>query len=258
MKNYKIVIPARYASSRLPGKPLIELAGKPMIQHVYERALEAGVDEVVVATDDQRIADVACSFGADVVMTSVDHENGTERIAEVARLRGWEDHDVIVNLQGDEPLIPRELIEKTAASLLDRPEAGMSSLCTPIHDDHDAFDTNVVKVVLDRAGFAMYFSRASIPWDRDGYKTNPGVMTTKLPLYRHLGMYGYRVSFLKQYTSMEPCALEGAESLEQLRALWYGVRIHLSVIDQPPGHGIDTPDDVMRVEKLLAAMSVSQ
>lgn len=254
MNQYKIVIPARYASSRLPGKPLISLAGKPMIQHVYERALETGVDEIVIATDDERIRDVALAFGADVVMTSPDHENGTERIAEVARIKGWSDDVVIVNLQGDEPLIPRSLVELTAAGLLDHPEAGMSSVCTAIQHDQDAFDPNVVKVVLDRAGFAMYFSRAAIPWDRDGYKQGTGVMTAKMPVYRHIGMYGYRVSFLKQYTGMEACPLEGTESLEQLRALWYGVRIHMGVIDQAPGHGVDTPADVARVEALLQAM----
>lgn len=254
MNQYKIVIPARYASSRLPGKPLIALAGKPMIQHVYERALETGVADILIATDDERIRAAAEGFGAEVVMTSPDHENGTERIAEVARIKGWSGDTVIVNLQGDEPLIPRSLVEMTAAGLLDRPEAGMSSVCTPIHSDADAFDPNVVKVVMDRAGFAMYFSRASIPWDRDGYKAGTGVKTSKMAVYRHIGMYGYRVSFLNEYVGMEACPLEGTEALEQLRALWYGVRIHMSVIDQAPGHGVDTPADVERVERLLQVM----
>ncbi|WP_221798769.1 3-deoxy-manno-octulosonate cytidylyltransferase [Oceanobacter mangrovi] len=255
MSDYKIVIPARYASSRLPGKPLIELAGKPMIQHVYERACETGVAEIVIATDDERIQAAALAFGADVVMTSPDHENGTERIAEVARIKGWADDAVIVNLQGDEPLIPRSLIEKTASGLLENPVAGMSSICTPVRSDHDAFDTNVVKVVTDKQGFAMYFSRASIPWDRDGYKTNPGVITSRAPVYRHIGMYGYRVSFLKQYSEMEASPLELVESLEQLRALWNGIKIHMSVIDEPPGHGVDTPDDVARVEQMLQQLA---
>lgn len=255
MADYKIVIPARYGSSRLPGKPLIMLAGKPMIQHVYERAQATGVQDIVIATDDERIQAAALAFGADVVMTSVDHENGTERIAEVAQIKGWDADAVIVNLQGDEPLIPQSLIEKTAASLLENPEAGMSSVCTPLRDAADAFDPNVVKVVLDRAHFAMYFSRASIPWDRDAYKISLQEMTSKMPVYRHIGMYGYRVSFLQQYTGMEPCALETTESLEQLRALWYGVKIHMSVIEQAPGHGVDTPDDVARVESLLMSLS---
>ena len=254
MSAYKIVIPARYGSSRLPGKPLIELAGKPMIQHVYERAQATGVSDIVIATDDQRIFDVAQGFGAHVVMTSVDHENGTERIAEVAQQLGWSSDDVIVNVQGDEPLIPRDLIELTAKGLLNHPQAGMSSLCTPIGSAEDAFDPNAVKVVLDNTGFAMYFSRAPIPWDRDLYKTGQKVMTQVSPVYRHIGMYGYRVSFLQQYASMEMTPIEQAECLEQLRALCYGVKIHMGIIDQPPGHGVDTPEDVARVEAQLAAL----
>ncbi len=251
MSDYKIVIPARFGSSRLPGKPLIELAGKPMIQHVYERALETGMADIVIATDDARIESVCQSFGADVMMTSIDHDNGTERIAEVAQAKGWAGDTVVVNLQGDEPLIPRALIEQTASSLINHPEAGMSSVCTALTSDEDVFDPNVVKVVLDRRGFAMYFSRASIPWDRDGYRAAPGVMTQAMPVYRHIGMYGYRVSFLGEYNRMEACALENTESLEQLRALWYGVRIHMAVIDEAPGHGVDTPDDVPKVEGAL-------
>ena len=251
MSDYKIVIPARYGSSRLPGKPLIELAGKPMVQHVYERALATGISDIVIATDDQRIYDVAIGFGAQVIMTSIDHENGTERIAEVAKKLGWHDDDVIVNVQGDEPLIPRELIELTAKGLLDHPEAGMSSLCTPITSAEDAFDPNAVKAVLDNRGFAMYFSRAPIPWDRDLYKHGTDKITEVAPVFRHIGMYGYRVSFLKQYSEMEMTALEQAECLEQLRALCYGVKIHMGVIDQPPGHGVDTPADVARVEAQL-------
>ena len=208
MSAYKIVIPARYASSRLPGKPLVQLAGKPMIQHVYERAVATGASDIVIATDDERIRDAAIGFGADVVMTSPLHENGTERIAEVARIKGWADDVVIVNLQGDEPLIPKSLIELTAAGLINHQDAGMSSVCTPLHNDADAFNPNVVKVVLNRDHYAMYFSRASIPWDRDAYKDGTERMTQKMPLYRHIGMYGYRVSFLKQYVSMEPCVLE--------------------------------------------------
>lgn len=254
MSDYKIVIPARYASSRLPGKPLLSLAGKPMIQHVYERAREVGVVDVLIATDDVRIQQVAEAFGAEVVVTSADHENGTERIAEVAAIKGWSDDTVVVNLQGDEPLIPRSLVALTADSLLHNPDAGMSSVCTPLRTDHDAFDPNVVKVVLDRQQFALYFSRAPIPWDRDGYRDGAVQMTTKMPLYRHIGMYGYRVSFLRDYLSMAACPLETTESLEQLRALWYGVKIHMSIIEHAPGHGVDTMDDIARVEALLAVV----
>lgn len=251
MSAYKIVIPARYASSRLPGKPLLELAGKPMIQHVYERACATGVQDIVIATDDERIRAAAQAFGADVVMTSAAHENGTERIAEVACIKGWPADTVIVNLQGDEPLIPQSLIELTAQGLLAHPQAGMSSVCTPLRHDADAFNPNVVKVVLDRQQFALYFSRATIPWDRDAYKDGAQAMTGKMPVYRHIGMYGYRVSFLQQYSDMEPCTLETTEALEQLRALWYGVKIHMSVIEQAPGHGVDTPEDAERVAALL-------
>merc|ERR1711879_93420 len=187
-------------------------------------------------------------------MTDPAHENGTERIAEVARLRNWSGDTVVVNLQGDEPLIPRSLIETTASSLLEHSQAGMSSVCTALESDQDVFDPNVVKVVLDRLGFAMYFSRASIPWDRDGYRDQPGVRTDKMPVYRHIGMYGYRVSFLNEYTRMEPCPLETTECLEQLRALWYGVKIHMAVIEEAPGHGVDTPDDVARVEQALTRL----
>lgn len=254
MSTFKIVIPARFASSRLPGKPLISLAGKPMIQHVYERALATGVEDIVIATDDERIEQAAKNFGAQVVMTSPKHENGTERIAEVARIKNWSADSVIVNLQGDEPLIPKSLIELTAKGLLENPEAGMSSICTPIHCDADAFNPNVVKVVLNKDNFALYFSRASIPWDRDAYKNNQSHKTEKMPVYRHIGMYGYRVSFLQQYSAMQPCVLESTEALEQLRALWYGVKIHMGVIDQAPGHGVDTLEDAQRVEILLKSL----
>jgi len=189
-----------------------------------------------------------------VVMTDPGHENGTERIAEVAEKLGWAPDDVIVNLQGDEPLIPKSLIELTAKGLLENSEAGMSSLCTPVESAEDAFNPNVVKTVLANNGFALYFSRAPIPWDRDLYKQGQTQKTELAPVYRHIGMYGYRVSFLRDYKTMEMTALEKAECLEQLRALCYGVKIHMSVIDEPPGHGVDTPQDVARVEALLSAL----
>lgn len=255
MPEYKIVIPARYGSSRLPGKPLIKLANKPMIQHVYERALQTGVEDIVVATDDQRIFDVAAGFGANVIMTSIDHDNGTERIAEVAAKLGWADDAVVVNVQGDEPLIPRELIELTANSLLENEIAGMSSLCTPITSSENAFDPNVVKVVLDNLGYAMYFSRAPIPWDRERYRNGQQTITDITPVYHHIGMYGYRVSFLNKYAAMKMTGIEEAECLEQLRALCYGVKIHMGIIQQPPGHGVDTQADVKRVEALLAKLT---
>lgn len=248
--DYKIVIPARFASSRLPGKPLLKIAGKPMVQHVYERAQETGVSDIVVATDDQRIFDAVKAFGGEVLLTRSDHETGTDRIAEVAIGQGWADDDVIVNLQGDEPLIPSDLIDLTAKGLIDHEEAGMSSLCTPIDSSDDLFDANIVKVVMDRVGYAMYFSRAPIPWDRDVFVKGQNLPQAMSP-HRHIGMYGYRVSFLKAYAEMESCQVEKTESLEQLRALWYGHRIHMSVIETAPGHGVDTADDLKRVEQLM-------
>lgn len=254
MSDYKIVIPARYGSSRLPGKPLIMLAGKPMIQHVFERAKSTQASEIIIATDDQRIFDAAKGFGAEVVMTSPDHENGTERIAEVAGLRDWLPEDVIVNLQGDEPLIPVELIELTAQGLIMNAQAGMSSLCTVITDAKDLFNPNVVKVVTDNSGFAMYFSRAPIPYDRELYKLGQQAISEIAPAYRHIGMYGYRVAFLQEYKGMDITHVERAESLEQLRALCYGVKIHMTVIDKAPGHGVDTFDDIALVEAQLALL----
>lgn len=248
--DYKIVIPARFGSSRLPGKPMLNIAGKPMVQHVYERAQETGIADIVVATDDQRIFDAVKGFGGEVVLTSSEHETGTDRIAEVAIKQGWADDDVIVNLQGDEPLIPSDLIDLTAKGLIDHPDAGMSSLCTPIDSSEDLFDANIVKVVMDRVGYAMYFSRAPIPWDRDVFVKGQNLPQAMSP-YRHIGMYGYRVSFLKAYAKMEQCQVEKTESLEQLRALWYGHRIHMSVIDAAPGHGVDTEADLKRVEQLM-------
>jgi 3-deoxy-manno-octulosonate cytidylyltransferase (CMP-KDO synthetase) len=213
------------------------------------------VGEVVIATDDVRIFNEAKSFGADVIMTSPHHENGTERIAEVALLKGWDKDEVLVNLQGDEPLVPQELIEQTAQSLLQFPEAGMSSICTPIDDKNDIFDPNVVKVVLDCQGFAMYFSRAPIPWDRDNFPSSGDVVLPVMPVYRHVGMYGYRVSFLQEYARMQKCSVEITESLEQLRALWYGIKIHMSIIDKVPGHGVDVIEDIVRVEAALKNMA---
>lgn len=258
MNPFTIVIPARYGSSRLPGKPLISLGGKPMIQHVYERALKCGAQEVLIATDDERIERACTKFGAKVLMTSPKHENGTERLCEVARVCNWSDDIVVVNVQGDEPLVPIELIATTANGLIEHPQAGISSLCVPITEHRDAFDPNVVKVVLNAQGFALYFSRAPIGWHRDQFQTfaDQPLRDYRLAdnqiLYRHIGMYGYRVSFLRQYADMKPSMLELNESLEQLRALHYGVPIHMSVIDQAPAHGVDTPADIERIEALLA------
>lgn len=250
--SYKVVIPARFASSRLPGKPLLNIAGKPMIEHVYEQALATAAEEVIIATDDERIYEAAREFNAKVVMTDKNHENGTDRIAEVAQIQGWDDEQIIVNLQGDEPLMPTALVEQVAQSLMQYPEAGISSLCTPINSGNDLFNPNVVKVILNQDGFALYFSRAPIPFDRQLNAEVPNSLSDKITSYRHIGMYAYRARFLKQYQTMQVAGIEKAECLEQLRALWYGVKIHMSVVQEMPAHGVDTQEDLQHIESILA------
>lgn len=249
MAPFKVVIPARYASTRLPGKPLREIAGKAMILYVCEKALQAGAEEVIVATDDQRIHEVVTASGVESVMTQKDHHSGTERIAEVAAIRGWDDSAVIVNLQGDEPLIPPALIKLTADVLASQDKAGIATLCTPIESLDELFNTNAVKVVLDHNGYALYFSRAVIPWDRDHFSNEPKKIRSTY--YRHVGMYAYTASFLKRYISWPESELEQIESLEQLRILWQGESIAVSVIDEMPEAGVDTEGDLQRVEKWL-------
>jgi len=252
MGAYKIVIPARYASTRLPGKPLLPIAGKPMIQHVYERALAVGAEHVLIATDDERIAEAARGFGAEVCMTRADHPSGTDRIAEVAQKMGWSDETIVVNLQGDEPLMPVALLRQVADDLAINPQADIATLATNLDGPEQVFDANVVKVVTDRAGFALYFSRASIPWDREHFKYGH-VPPHSAGLLRHLGLYAYRVGFLRDYQNMEPAPLEQAECLEQLRALWYGRHIHVAEAEECPPPGVDTAEDLARVEAVLTA-----
>lgn len=249
--TFKIIIPARYASSRLPGKPLVDIAGKPMIQHVYERAKESLATEVIIATDDQRIEQVAQSFGADVCLTKPEHPSGTDRLAEVALNRGFSDDDIIVNVQGDEPCLPATLINQVAQDLSDFPEADIATLCSRIDNKNDIFDSNVVKVVMDHQGFALYFSRAPMPWMRDHFNSDRQ-LPTPLPHFRHIGLYGYRANFLKSYSGLAPCEIEKNESLEQLRALYHGKRIHLSEAIEASGHGVDTKADLAAVRKLLS------
>lgn len=243
---FKVVIPARYASTRLPGKPLLELAGRPMLQHVYERSLQSGASEFIIATDDQRIADAAHKFNATVCMTSPEHTSGTERLAEVVEVQGWGDDDIIVNVQGDEPLIPAALIKQVAAGLADNADAPMATLAYPIHTTDEVADPNIVKVVLDKQGYALYFSRAAIPFHRD----RPAVGNNTGAL-RHIGLYAYRAGFLKRYMQMEPSPLESIEKLEQLRVLWHGMKIQVGIATALPGHGVDTLEDLARVDALL-------
>ena len=253
LPRYKLVIPARFASTRLPGKPLLDIAGKPLVQHVIEAAQRSQAAEIVLATDDVRIRALCAPLGVTVVMTSSHHATGTDRLAEVVQQMGWADDEVVVNLQGDEPLIPPDLLNRLAANLLTHPQAGMATLCTPIHDARDMFDPHVVKVVCDKHGFALYFSRASIPWERDrfGVEECASLERGHEHGFRHLGLYAYRAGFLRDFASWPEAPIEGLEKLEQLRALWHGVRIHVDVVAEPPGHGVDTEADRQRVATLL-------
>ena len=250
-QSFCIIIPARFGSSRLPGKPLLPIAGKPMIQHVFERAKASGASEIIVATDDQRIAKIVDAFGGQYVMTAKTHTSGTDRLAEVIETRQWDDEQIIVNLQGDEPLMDPALLHQVATALNDNPEAGMATIATPISSQEEVFNPNIVKVVIAKNGYALYFSRAAIPWVRDTYGQETPKVIPGIPTYRHLGLYAYRVKTLKQITTMPTCDLENAESLEQLRPLWHGVNIYVSISDTTPAHGVDTAEDLNRVEQLL-------
>lgn len=246
-----VVIPARYGSSRFPGKPLATIAGKPMIQHVWEQARKSSAGRVVVATDDARIVAACEAFGADVVLTRTDHNSGTDRLAEVATQLGLPADAIVVNVQGDEPLIPPSVIDQVAANLAAHPEAGISTLAEPIDDVAALFNPNVVKVSSDVNGLALTFSRAPLPWARDALAQSRDQLPEGVPYRRHIGIYAYRVGFLHDFVSWGPCWLENTESLEQLRALWNGVRIHVAdALEAPPG-GVDTPEDLERVKRLL-------
>ncbi|WP_434339450.1 3-deoxy-manno-octulosonate cytidylyltransferase [Motilimonas cestriensis] len=243
--SFVVVIPARYQSERLPGKPLLSLAGKPMVQHVVDRARESGAARIIVATDDQRIAD---AVDCEVCMTRADHQSGTERLAEVVALCGFSADEVIVNVQGDEPLIPASIIQQVAANLANQTAAPMATLATSIASADEVFNPNAVKVVLDKQGYALYFSRASVPWQRDHF---PHQVDAHCPLLRHIGIYAYRAGFITQYIGMSESPLEQIEKLEQLRVLWHGEKIHVAVAQETPAAGIDTPEDYERVNQLL-------
>tara|TARA_R110001592_G_scaffold291131_1_gene560386 strand:+ start:20156 stop:20917 length:762 start_codon:yes stop_codon:yes gene_type:complete len=251
--SFTVIIPARFASTRLPGKPLLDIAGKPMIQHVYEQALKSTADQVVIATDDIRIQELAESIGATVVMTSVDHSSGTDRLEEVVSQLGLSEDHIVVNVQGDEPLIPPEIINQVAQNLADNSCAGIATLCERIHDPKHVFNPNVVKVVFDDHGLASYFSRAPIPWARDSFMD---MKADSIPLgaeyFRHIGMYAYRVEFLKNYVKWLPSMTEKTECLEQLRALSNGVKIHIEEALIPPPAGVDTEEDLQRLRMLMA------
>jgi 3-deoxy-manno-octulosonate cytidylyltransferase (CMP-KDO synthetase) len=250
---FRVVIPARYAATRLPGKPLRLIAGRPMIEHVLERAAVAGAREVVVATDDERIASVCRACGADVEMTSAAHPSGTDRLAEVVQRRRWADEDVVVNVQGDEPLLAAANVAQVAALLTATPRAALATLATPVRSHEEFLDPNAVKVVCDARGLALYFSRAPLPWPRDAALAGDWGASAWGGALRHIGIYAYRVATLRQLAAMAPTLLEGAERLEQLRALENGLSIAVAVACEVPGPGVDTEADLARVEALLMA-----
>lgn len=246
--SFVVVIPARYASTRLPGKPLLDIAGKPMVQHVWERARASDAEQVLVATDDLRIADTVRSFGGEVAMTQADHPSGTDRLQEVVAQQGWPENMAVVNVQGDEPLIPPRVINQVAAVLARNSRADVATLCEAIVDESQFRDPNAVKVVLNESGEALYFSRAPIAWPRDADvmhgANNPWG-------YRHIGIYAYRAGFLKRYVSWPPCALEQTEKLEQLRALYKGSVIQVDEACEPIPAGVDTQHDLDVVRNIL-------
>lgn len=256
--SFSVVIPARFASTRLPGKPLLDIGGRPMIEHVYLRAKESDATRVIIATDDDRIFEVCRSFGAEVVMTAVDHSSGTDRLEEVVRGQSLPADACIVNVQGDEPLIPPALINQVAANLQANPEAAIATLCEPIESVEQILNPNVVKVVRDLNGFALYFSRAPIPWPRDSWGSRAAdggerVRPEGVDYFRHIGIYGYRVGLLHNFVTWAPSPLEASESLEQLRAMENGARIHVDIAGEVPPGGVDTQEDLDRLRTLFAS-----
>jgi 3-deoxy-manno-octulosonate cytidylyltransferase (CMP-KDO synthetase) len=240
--KFQVIIPARYASTRLPGKPLADVGGKPMVVRVCERAAKSGATAVHVATDDERIAAAVRAHGHQAIMTRADHASGTDRLAEAARRLKLGQDQIVVNVQGDEPLIPPRLIRAVGTLLEKRRDASVSTACHAIHEEAALANPNVVKVVLDAQGYALYFSRSRIPYPRE-----PGA-----PCYRHAGIYGYRVGFLKKYARLKPSPLERSEALEQLRVLWHGHRIAVAVSETEIPPGVDTPQDLEAVRKILS------
>ncbi|RRZ92840.1 3-deoxy-manno-octulosonate cytidylyltransferase [Erwinia sp. 198] len=246
--SFVAIIPARYASTRLPGKPLVDIHGKPMIVHVMERARESGAERVIVATDNNDVARAVEAAGGEVCMTRADHQSGTERLAEVIEKYRFPDETVIVNVQGDEPMIPPVIIRQVADNLA-KSSVGMATLAVPVESAEEAFNPNAVKVVRDAQGNALYFSRATIPWDRERFAVSQQAIGDHF--LRHIGIYGYRAGFIRRYVSWQTSPLEQIELLEQLRVLWYGEKIHVDVAQAVPGAGVDTPEDLERVRAAM-------
>ncbi|PHZ25783.1 3-deoxy-manno-octulosonate cytidylyltransferase [Yersinia bercovieri] len=246
--SFIAIIPARYASTRLPGKPLADIAGKPMVVHVMERALASGASRVIVATDHPEVVKAVEAVGGEVCLTRTDHQSGTERLAEVIERYGFADDDIIVNVQGDEPLIPPVIIRQVADNLA-ACSAGMATLAVPIESSEEAFNPNAVKVVMDAQGYALYFSRAAIPWERERFAQSKESIGDCF--LRHIGIYAYRAGFIRRYVNWAPSKLEQIELLEQLRVLWYGEKIHVAVAKAVPAVGVDTQEDLDRVRAIM-------
>ena len=251
--SFRAVIPARFASTRLPGKPLADIAGRPMVLRVMDRAQDSGAREVWIATDHEDVAAAVGAAGGNVLMTRPDHPSGTDRLAEVADRLGWAAEDIVVNVQGDEPLISPELIATVAAALEADPQAAIAPAAHPFETAEEFFNPACVKVVCDANDNAMYFSRAPMPWARDAFAVDRSRLPEGLPAMRHVGLYAYRVEFLRRYAALAPSPLENIEMLEQLRALWHGYRIKLVKLDSAPPAGVDTPDDLARVRAVFEA-----
>jgi len=274
MTDFHVVIPARHASTRLPGKPLLPIAGKPMVVRVAEQAAQSGAQQIWVATDHHAIANVVHEHGFKACLTRDTHASGTDRIAEVAQQHDWPDDTIVVNVQGDEPLMPPGLIRAVAEHLHDHPECAIATACHPIHDEASLRNPNIVKAVLDKDGNALYFSRAPIPWPRDAFncpaplasagngddrssslrgEVERGELPKDLPVLRHIGIYAYRVSFLRAYGQLAPAAIEQFEALEQLRALYHGYKIGVFIAEQAPPGGVDTEQDLHAARQIFAA-----
>lgn len=269
MLVFKVVIPARFASTRLPGKPLLDICGKPMVIRVAEQAAQSGAQQILIATDHDPILTAATQHGFQACMTRADHGSGTDRIAEVAAQQGWADDTIVVNVQGDEPLIPPALIRAVAQHLQDHPECAVATACHPIHDETSMRNPNVVKAVLDKHGNALYFSRAPIPWPRDagidlslpagqadrasspGGEVGRGEVSFCINALHHIGLYAYRAGFLRAYGQLAPAAIEQTESLEQLRVLYHGYKIGVTITAEAPPGGVDTELDLQATRHLF-------
>ena len=249
--KFTVLIPARLASTRLPDKPLADIAGRPMVVRVAERVAACGAERTIVACDDDRILQACAAHGVQAVLTRVDHASGSDRLAQACELLGLDGQDMVVNVQGDEPLIDPGLVRRVAQVLAEREDCVMSTAAHPLAEVAEYLNPNVVKVVLDQAGRALYFSRAPIPWRRDGMAHGQPQLPSPAPL-RHLGLYAYRAGFLRQFPSLAAAPVEHTEALEQLRVLWHGHRIAVHVCERAPGAGVDTPEDLERVRALLA------